>query len=266
MTDIHPTAIVADGAQLGDDVSIGPFCVVGPRVKLGKRVKLVSHVVVAGRTTLGDDTMVYPFASLGHPPQHQRDKGEESELVLGVNNTVREYVTMNPGTSAGGGVTTIGDNGFFMAYSHVAHDCHVGNNVILTNGATLGGHVTVEDHANIGGLAAVHQRCRIGRQAFIGGMTGVEADIIPYGMVMGNRAYLAGLNLVGLKRRGLSRDTIHTLRNAYRLLFAQEGTFAERLADVAELFKECREVMDIVTFVRADSARGLVMPKIDRGG
>ncbi len=266
MTDVHPTAIVESGAELGEDVAIGPFCHVGARVKLSQGVKLLSHVVISGRTILGDNTIVYPFASLGHPPQHLRHRGEETELVLGVNNTVRESVTMNPGTVAGGGRTSVGDNGFFMSYSHIAHDCHVGNNVVLTNGATLGGHVKVEDNANIGGLAAVHQNCRIGRNAFIGGMTGVEADVIPYGLVMGNRASLSGLNLVGLKRRGLSRDTIHTLRNAYRLLFAQEGTFQERLADVAELFKDCKEVMDIVAFVRADSVRGLVMPKLDRVG
>lgn len=266
MTEIHSSAIVEPGAELGEDVTIGPFCTVGPRVVLGKGVKLLSHVSLTGRTILGDNTIVFPFSALGHPPQHLRHKGEETELVLGANNTVRESVTMNPGTVAGGGRTSVGDNGFFMAYSHVAHDCHVGNDVVLTNGATLGGHVTVEDFAIIGGLAAVHQNCRIGRNAFIGGMTGVEADVIPYGMVTGNRASLSGLNLIGLKRRGLNRDTIHTLRNAYRLLFAQEGTFQERLADVAELFKESKEVMDIVTFARADSNRRLVMPKPDRAG
>jgi UDP-N-acetylglucosamine acyltransferase len=153
-----------------------------------------------------------------------------------------------------------------MAYSHVAHDCHVGDNVIFTNGATIGGHVTIEDHVIIGGLAAVHQNCRVGRHAIVGGMTGVEADVIPYGSVIGNRAYLAGLNLLGLKRRGFSRDTIHDLRNAYRLLYAQEGTFQERLEEVADLYKSSREVMDIVTFIRADSTRGLVMPRLDRVG
>jgi UDP-N-acetylglucosamine acyltransferase len=171
---------------------------------------------------------------------------------------------MNAGTVAGGGLTKVGDHGMFMATSHVAHDCHVGNHVVFTNGAVIGGHVHVEDYVGIGGLAAVHQFSRIGRHAFIGGMTGVEGDVIPYGSVMGNRAYLAGLNIVGLKRRGFSRDTIHTLRNAYRLLFAQEGTFQERLADVEELFKDTKEVMEIVAFVRADSAtRSLVMPNRD---
>jgi UDP-N-acetylglucosamine acyltransferase len=161
-------------------------------------------------------------------------------------------------------MTRVGDNGFFMAYSHVAHDCKVGDNVIFTNGATIGGHVMVEDHVIIGGLAAVHQNCRIGRHAIVGGMTGVEADVIPYGSVIGNRAYLAGLNLLGLKRRGFSREAIHDLRNAYRLLYAQEGTFQERLDEVANLYKSSPEVMDIVTFIRADSARGLIMPRLDR--
>lgn len=264
MIDVHPTALVESGAELGEGVSVGPFCYVGARAQLAAHVKLVSHVVVTGRTTIGANTTVYPFASLGHPPQHLRHKGEETELIIGAGNTIRESVTMNPGTVAGGGVTRVGDNGFFMATSHVAHDCQVGNSVIFTNGAVVGGHVKVEDHVIIGGLAAVHQNCRIGRHAIIGGMSGVEADVIPYGSVIGNRAYLTGLNIVGLKRRGFSRDAIHTMRNAYRLLFAQEGTFQERLADVEELFKDSPEVSAIVAFARADSVRGLVMPKLER--
>jgi UDP-N-acetylglucosamine acyltransferase len=266
MSEIHPTAVVESGAELGQDVVVGPYCLVGAHVKLGNNAKLLSHVVVAGRTTIGEKCTVFPFAALGNPPQHLKHKGEDTELVIGANNTIRESVTMNPGTVAGGGVTRVGDNGFFMAYSHVAHDSHVGNSVIFTNGATIGGHVTIEDHVIIGGLAAVHQNCRVGRHAIVGGMTGVEADVIPYGSVIGNRAYLAGLNLLGLKRRGFSRDTIHDLRNAYRLLYAQEGTFQERLEEVADLYKSSREVMDIVTFIRADSTRGLVMPRLDRVG
>lgn len=266
MSDIHPTALVEAGAELGEGVSIGPFCLVGARARLGDHVRLVSHVTVAGRTTVGANTIVYPFSSLGHPPQHLRHRGEETELIIGLCNTIRESVTMNPGTTAGGGVTRVGDHGFFMASAHVAHDCQVGNHVIFTNGAVVGGHVKVGDHVIIGGLAAVHQNCRIGKHAIIGGMTGVEADVIPYGSVIGNRAFLAGLNVVGLKRRGFNRETIHTMRNAYRLLFAQEGTFQERLADVEELFKDEAEVMDIVAFARADSVRGLVMPKLDRAG
>jgi UDP-N-acetylglucosamine acyltransferase len=264
MTEIHPTAVVESGAELGDDVQIGPYCHVGPRVKLGHHVRLVSHVIVAGLTSIGEHTTVYPFASLGHPPQAWKHKGEETQLVIGAHNIIRESVTMNPGMVSGGGITRIGDHGMFMATAHIAHDCQVGSHVVMTNGSMIAGHTHVEDHAIISGLAAVHQNCRIGRNAFVGGLTGVEADVIPYGMVTGNRASLSGLNLIGLKRRGLGRDTIHTLRNAYRLLFAQEGTFAERLADVEELFKDTKEVMEIVAFARVDSVRGLVMP--NRGG
>jgi UDP-N-acetylglucosamine acyltransferase len=260
MTEIHPTAVVEEGAVLGEGVQIGPYCVVGPMVRLGDHVHLVSHVVVTGHTRVGDHTSVYPFASLGHPPQHSKHKGEVTQLVIGAYNLIREGVTMNPGTVAGGALTEVGDHGMFMANAHVAHDCHVGNHVVFTNGAMIGGHCHVEDHVIIGGLAAVHQYSRIGRHAIIGGMSGVEGDVIPYGSVMGNRAFLAGLNIVGLKRRGFSRDTIHSMRNAYRLLFAPEGTFAERLADVEELFKETKEVTEIVAFARVDSHRSLVMP------
>lgn len=260
MSEIHPTAIVEDGAELGENVSIGPYCMVGARARIGAHTRLVSHVTIAGRTTIGENGIIYPFASLGHPPQHLRHKGEETELTIGAHVTVREGVTMNPGTVAGGGVTRVGDHGFFMATSHVAHDSHVGNHVIFTNGAVIGGHVHIEDHVIIGGLAAVHQNCRIGRHAIIGGMSGVEGDVIPYGSVIGNRAYLAGLNIVGLKRRGFTRETIHDLRNAYRLLFALEGTFQERLADVIELFHDKKEVMEIADFAKADAVRGLVMP------
>jgi UDP-N-acetylglucosamine acyltransferase len=264
MTEIHPTAVVESGAVLGQGVQIGPHCVVGSHVRLGDGVRLVSHVVVAGHTTIGAHSTIYPFASLGHPPQHVNYKGEDTELVIGAHNVIRESVTMNPGTAAGGGVTRVGHHGYFLTGSHVAHDCFVGDHVTFINGAVIGGHVHVEDHVTIGGLAAVHQRSRIGRHAFIGGMSGVEGDVIPYGSVLGNRAYLGGLNIVGIKRRGFSRDTIHTLRNAYRLLFAQEGTFQERLADVEELFKDSKEVMEIVAFVRAESSsRSLVMPNRD---
>jgi UDP-N-acetylglucosamine acyltransferase len=264
MTEVHPTAVVEKGAELGEGVQIGPYCFVGARARLGEGVRLVSHVVVAGHTSIGAHTIVYPFASLGHPPQAWKHKGEETKLVIGAHNIIRESVTMNPGIASSGGITRVGDHGMFMATAHIAHDCVVGDHVVMTNGSMIAGHVHVEDHAIISGLAAVHQNCRIGRSAFVGGLTGVEADVIPYGMVTGNRASLSGLNLVGLKRRGLSRDTVHTLRNAYRLLFAQEGTFAERLTDVEELFKDTKEVMEIVAFARVDSIRGLVMP--NRGG
>jgi UDP-N-acetylglucosamine acyltransferase len=260
MTKVHPTAVVAPTAKVHETVEIGPFCVVGPKVTLHQNVRLINHVCVDGRTSIGRGTVVYPFASLGQPPQSLAYKGEETDLIIGANNIIREHMTMNPGTEKGTGVTRVGDNCMFMADSHVAHDCQVGSNCVFANNAMIGGHVVVDDFVWLGGGAAVHQFSRIGKHAFVGGMAGLEGDLIPYGSVMGNRAHLAGLNLVGLKRRGFSRDQIHELRNAYRLLFAQEGTFQERLADVAELFANQPEVMEIVNFVRAGGNRPLCMP------
>jgi UDP-N-acetylglucosamine acyltransferase len=265
MSTIHPTAVVAPGAEIGAGATIGPFCCLGPNVRLGDGVTLVSHVVVDGHTTIGANTRVFPFAVLGLPPQHLRYAGEPTTLVIGVNNQIREHVTMHPGTAFGTGTTTIGDQCLFMVATHVAHDCEIGDNVVMANNATLGGHVRVGSHAYLGGLCAVHQYVRIGRHAMIGGMSGVESDVIPYGSVMGDRGRLSGLNVVGLKRRGFSRDDIHRLRNAYRLLFAQEGTMAERLADVAELFHDNTPVMDIVDFIREDSTRAICQPKSNAG-
>jgi UDP-N-acetylglucosamine acyltransferase len=263
MAAIHPTAIVEQGAQLAETVKIGPYCVVGADVTLDEDVELVSHVVVAGHTRIGPRTRIFPFASIGHQPQDLKYKGERTSLVIGAQNIIREHVTMNPGTVGGGGVTKVGDNGLFMASVHIAHDCKVGNNVVMANNATLGGHVEVRDFAFLGGLSAVHQFVRIGPHAMIGGMTGVEADVIPFGLVMGDRARLSGLNIVGLKRRGFSREDIHNLRTAYRLLFAQEGTMAERLDDVSALYKDSKPVMEIVAFIRSDSARPICQPKSD---
>jgi UDP-N-acetylglucosamine acyltransferase len=262
MTEIHPTAIVEPGARLGEGVFIGPYCLVGADAALGEGVRLISHVVVAGRTTIGANTEVFPFASVGPRPQDLKYKGEASRLEIGCNNIVREYVTMNPGTEGGGMLTKVGNNCLFMVGAHVAHDCLIDNHVILANNATLAGHVQVGDHAIIGGLAAVHQFCRIGRHAIVGGMSGVEHDVIPYGSVHGNRARLSGLNIVGMKRRGVARDDIHTLRTAYRLLFAQEGTMAERLDDVEELYGDSAMVMEIVDFIRNDSSRAICQPKV----
>lgn len=261
MSVVHPTAIVEDGARLGADVEIGPYCLVGADVALGDGVRLLGHVVVAGRTRIGPGTAIYPFASIGHRPQDLKYRGEPSELVIGAGNTIREHVTMNPGTEGGGMVTRVGDNGLFMVGAHVAHDCIIGDNVIMANNATLAGHVRVDDFAILGGLSAVHQFVRIGKHAMIGGMSGVEHDVIPYGSVMGDRARLCGLNIIGLKRRGFSRDDIHDLRTAYRLLFADEGTMAERLEDVRQLHGGNEAVMEIVDFIRADSTRSVVQPR-----
>ena len=265
MSEIHPTAIIEDGAKLGENVAIGPYSVVGPDVELGDGVTLYSHVVVGGRTRIGAGTKIFPFASIGLQPQDLKYGGEPSRLEVGSNNVIREHVTMNPGTEGGGMLTSVGDNCLFMVACHVAHDCHVGDNVVMANNATLAGHVLVEDFAILGGLSAVHQFVRIGRHAIVGGMSGVADDIIPYGSVMGNRARLSGLNLVGLKRRNFSREVIHALRNAYRLLFAQEGTMSERFEDVAEMFDTNEPVMEIVNFVRADSSRAICQPVQEDG-
>jgi UDP-N-acetylglucosamine acyltransferase len=261
LANIHPTAIVEPGASIGADVVIGPYCCIGSEVELGDRVRLHSHIVVTGRTKVGADTQIYPFASIGHPPQDLKYKGEPSALEIGRNNVIREHVTMNPGTEGGGMVTRVGDECLFMVGCHVAHDCRIGHHVILANNATLGGHVAIGDYAILGGLSAVHQFVRIGPHAMIGGMSGVEQDVIPYGSVMGDRARLSGLNIIGLKRRGFSRDNIHALRTAYRLLFAQEGAITERLDDVTEMFAGNETVMEIVSFMRAESARGVCQPK-----
>ncbi len=258
---IHDTAIVSRGAIVADKVSIGAYCVVGDQVSLGPGVILESHVVVGGRTTIGAHCHIFPFASIGLAPQDLKYDGEPSELIIGDNNTIREHVTMNPGTAGGGLVTRVGKGGLFMVGAHIAHDCIIGDHVIMANNATLAGHVTVGDYAILGGLSAVHQNVRIGRHAMIGGLSGVEHDVIPFGLVMGERAALSGLNIVGLKRRKFSRQDIHGLRAAYRMMFAPEGTMAERLLEVAGRFADNEVVMDIVAFMQAASSRSVCQPK-----
>jgi len=266
MPRIHPSAIVAPGAHLADTVKIGPFCVIGAEVELGERVEVLSHVAIAGRTSIGADTRIFPFASIGHAPQDMKYKGEASRLVIGRNNVIREHVTMNPGTEGGGMVTQVGDNCLFMVGVHVAHDCRIGDGVIMANNATLAGHVSIGDYAVFGGLSAVHQFVRIGQHAMVGGVSGVERDVIPYGSVLGDRARLNGLNLVGMQRRGYARDEIQALRTAYEMLFdAENGTLAERREAVARRFPEVRPVREVLDFIAADSSRGLCQPKANGG-
>ena len=260
MPAVHPTAIVHDGARLEPEVEIGPYCIVAGDVVLGRGVRLIAHVVVEGHTQIGEACVLHPFASIGGPPQHLAHKGEPTRLVIGARNVIREHVTMHTGTALGRGVTTVGSDGLFMVGSHVAHDCIVGDHVVFANNATLGGHVQVADYVFMGGLSAVHQWSRIGRHAFIGGLAAVTKDVIPFGLV-GNDAHLEGMNLVGLKRRGFSRETINDLRAAYRLLFAEEGTFQERVDDVARVFNQSPEVMEIIDFIRADANRPLCLPR-----
>jgi UDP-N-acetylglucosamine acyltransferase len=257
--EIHPTAIVEDGARIADGVKIGPFCHVTREVMLGEGVELVSHVVVAGRTSIGARTSLYPFASIGHPPQDLKYKGEPSSLTVGSDCLIREGVTMNPGTAGGSMQTVVGNHCAFLANSHVGHDCRVGDNVVFSNNVMLAGHCRIGDFAILGGGAAIHQFARVGAHAFLGGMSGLENDLIPFGMALGNRAYLSGLNIIGLQRRGFAREDIHTLRRAYRLLFANEGTLLERLGDVEEEFDH-PIVKEIVAFIRAGGKRSLCVP------
>jgi UDP-N-acetylglucosamine acyltransferase len=263
MTDsvIHPSAVIEDGARLGAGVRIGPFCLIGAEVELGDGCELKSHVVVTGRTTVGPRTRIFPFASVGHAPQDLKYAGEPSTLTVGADCTIREGVTMNPGTTGGTMRTTVGDRCLFLANSHVAHDCTVGNDVIFSNNVMLAGHCTIQDFVIIGGGAGIHQYVRIGQHAFIGGMSAIENDVIPYGMAMGNRAHLAGLNIIGLRRRGFSREQIHDIRRAYRLLFADEGTLSERVEDVAAEFATHPFVHEILDFIREGKDRAICTPR-----
>jgi len=263
MSSIAPTALIDQSARIGADVEIGPYAQIGPNVVLHDSVQIGAHAVISRNTTIGRETIVHPFAVLGGPPQSVGYKGEETTLVIGARNVIREFVTINRGMPNALGETRIGDGGFIMTHAHIAHDCVLGDGVIMANNVMIGGHVHIGDAAWIGGGAAVHQNARIGRNAMLGGMAGLEGDLIPFGSALGNRAYLGGLNLVGLKRRGFSRETIHDIRNAYRLLFAEEGTFQERLDDVAETFSSCPEAMEIVEFIRTGGNRSLCMPHRD---
>ncbi len=262
MSQIHATAIIHPSAKLGEGVSVGPYSVVGEHVILEKNVTLHSHVVVEGRTSIGEGTVVFPFASLGHAPQDLKYKGEPSTLVIGKRNTIREHVTMNPGTEGDKMTTWVGDDCLFMTGAHVAHDCVVGNRVILANNATLAGHVQVGDFAILGGLSAVHQFVRIGSHAIIGGLSGVEHDVIPYGSVMGERGWLAGLNIVGMRRSGLDREAIHSIRAAFRDMFEDgTGTLAERTEKTAGTYASSDPVQEIIAFIRTESSRSLCVPR-----
>ncbi|MBU1175392.1 MAG: acyl-ACP--UDP-N-acetylglucosamine O-acyltransferase [Alphaproteobacteria bacterium] len=258
---VHPSAIVADGAKIGDGATVGPYCLVGEHVELAEGVTLISHVVVEGRTSIGAGTTIYPFASVGHRPQDLKFAGEPSTLTIGKNCTIRENATINPGTRGGGMKTVIGDNCLLMASSHVAHDCQLGNNVIIANYGGVAGHCQVDDFVILGGSAVLHQFVRIGAHAFIGAQSMVDADVIPYGMAVGNRAKLAGLNLVGLKRRKFDREAIHSLRAAYRMIFSSEGTLRERVEDASALFSDDVLVQDVVNFLSNRADRPLCMPR-----
>lgn len=258
---IHPTAIIMDGAILGENNEIGPYSIVHSNVKLGNGNILKSHVVLDGNTHVGDNNQFFSFASIGSVTQDKKYQGEKSFLIIGNNNIFREYATANPGTSLGS-ITRIGNDCLFMASSHVAHDCSIGNSVVLANCVALAGYVSVEDYVIIGGLSAVHQRTRIGAHAMIGGMSGVAEDVIPYGLVMGDRAYLAGLNLVGLKRREFTKEQVSDIRKAYEKLFVDnESTFYERLKIAKEVYSDSPEVMKLLDFLTEDTTRSFCKPK-----
>lgn len=261
-TTIHSTAIVDSGAQLGSNVDIGAYSIIGPHAILHDGVKIHNHVEIMGRSTLFEDVQVHSHASLGGAPQilGYRDS-EASRLEVGARTIMREYTNLHTGSPDAGGLTSVGEDCLFMTYTHAAHDCHIGNKCVIANGTQIGGHVTAGEQVWMGGQVAVHQHCRIGDHAFLGGGAIVVAHVIPYGSVIGNHAKLAGLNIVGLKRRGFSRDTIRDLRAAYRLLFADEGTFAERLADTEKTYVHSAEVRELVSFIKEAKSRAICMPE-----
>ena len=257
---IHPSAIIEDGAVIGDGVEIGPFCHVGPHVKLADGVILKSHVVVAGDTEIGPETVIFPFSSIGEIPQDLKFAGEQTKLIIGARNRIREHVTMNTGTSGGGGVTRVGDDGLFMAGCHVAHDAVIGDRVVIVNQTAIAGHCVIEDDVIIGGLCGIHQFVRIGTGAIVGALSMVTNDVIPHGLVQGPRGELDGLNLVGLKRKGVARADITALRVAFQTLKQGEGSFAERAARLVQ-DSDSDYVVDLVRFVTGTTDRHFLTPK-----
>lgn len=259
---IHESSIVEDGANLGEDVYIGPFTTISAGVTIGDRCRLESHISLAGNIVMGADNQLSPFVSMGHPPQDFKHKGGEVGIKIGDRNVFREYVNIHPGTDAGMAETVIGNDCYMMVGTHLAHEGRMGDHVVVSNGAQIGGCVTIGDYAILGGLCAIHQFTRIGAHAFIGGMATVTTDVIPYGSVVGNVAHLAGLNVIGLRRRGFERARIKELRSAYRLLFAEEGTFAERIEDVERIYGNQDLVMDVIKFIRSKDKRNICMPSM----
>jgi len=262
MSLIHPTAIIDPAADIDSSVAIGPYSVIGPHVRIAANVVIKSHVVIEGHTQIGEGCEIYPFAVLGQPPQHLRYEGEASELIIGQNNIIREHVTMHPGTAVDKMKTVIGNNGMFMVASHVAHDCVVGDNLILAQNAALGGHVVVEDNVYFGAYSAAHPFVRIGHNAVIGGVSAVVADVIPFGAVYGERGMLNGVNVVGMKRRGLDKQTMRAVKKAYDDLFLAEGVMKDNLAKLKTEQGHIKEIADIIDFIEKDSGRPLCLPKL----
>ena len=256
---IHKTSIVDSTAKIGKNVKVGPYSIIGPNVEIGEGSEIQSHVSIIGNTKIGMNNKIYSFASIGNDPQDLKFNGEETKLDIGNNNKIREYVTINPGTKGGGGLTNIGNNCLFMVSSHIAHDCFVGNNVILANNVPLGGHAVIEDNVIIGGNSAVQQFTRVGRSAMIGGMCGVVRDIIPYGIAHGNRSVLQGLNLIGLRRKNISNKEIMTLNDAYKEIFKSEN-LTENLSNLDKNYRKNDLVLEVVNFLEKDKKRPICTP------
>ena len=257
---IHNSSVVDKKAKIGKDVKVGPFCYIGPKVQISDGVELISNIHIEGNTKIGKATRIFPFASIGTPPQDKKYKGEDNSLEIGENNIIREYVTINPGTKGGGGKTIIGDNCLLMISSHVAHDCYIGNNVVIANNVPLGGHVTIEDSVVIGGNSAVQQFTRIGRLAMIGGMTGVLKDVIPFGLSFGNRNYLRGINLIGLKRNKYDNKKIMELDQAFKKIFSSKNLH-ENLGKINGEYKENDLVKEVINFIEKDKKRPICTPQ-----
>jgi UDP-N-acetylglucosamine acyltransferase len=256
---IHKTAIVDPKAKISTNVNIGAYTIIGPNVEIGEETEINSHVSIAGHTKIGKKNKIYPFASIGNNPQDLKYKGEKSTLEIGNGNTIREYVSINPGTEGGGGLTKIGNNCLFMVSSHVAHDCAIGDNVVAVNNVAIGGHVQIDDNAIIGGNSAIHQYIRIGKFAMIGGICAVIRDVIPYGLVHGNRSVLQGINLIGLRRNNIPNQEIALLNKAYKEIFKSEN-LSENLKNLSEEFKENDLVIEILKFIQKDKKRPICTP------
>ena len=257
---IHDTAIISETSKLGDNVEIGAYSIIGPNVKISNNTKIHSHVNITGNTSIGTGNEIFPFSSIGTPPQDLKYKGEKNSLIIGDNNKFREYVNINPGTEQGGGVTKIGNNNLFMVYCHVAHDCKVSNNIVLANNVQVGGHVSIENNAIIGGSCAVHQFSRIGESSMIGGMTGVLSDVIPFGLSLGNRNSLAGLNLIGLRRAKVSNENIKIIQEAYNTIF-KSANFSSNIENLNSDIKKNQFVSKIIDFINSDKKRAIAVPE-----
>jgi len=257
---IHDTAIISETSKLGDNVEIGAYSIIGPNVKISNNTKIHSHVNITGNTSIGTCNEIFPFSSIGTPPQDLKYKGEKNSLIIGDNNKFREYVNINPGTEQGGGVTKIGNNNLFMVYCHVAHDCTVSNNIVLANNVQVGGHVSIQNNAIIGGSCAVHQFSRIGELSMIGGMTGVLSDVIPFGLSLGNRNSLAGLNLIGLRRAKVSNENIKIIQEAYNTIF-KSANFRSNIENLNSGIKKNKFVSKIIDFINSDKKRAIAVPE-----